>query len=441
MSSIQRYRTIVTLALPIIGGMLSQSLLNLVDAAMVGSLGETALAGVGLGSYANFVIISLIIGLSSGVQAMVARRQGQQLFADAARPVNSGIVLSILIALPISILAIIYSEPLIQLMSSDQDALRTANQYFDYRTAAMVAVGINLSFRGWWNGTHRPGIYLKNLLLMHLLNILISYGLIFGAFGLPEMGAPGAGLGTAIALSTGCLLNGIMVWRDARSAGFMQARSGISSFRTLTNLSLPHSLQQFLFAISISVLFWIIGMLGTEQQAIAHVLINLALFLILPCVGLGIASTTLVSRELGLNKTNDAAQWGWDICKLAFIAMMLLSLPMWIIPDQVLAIFLQDTDTIAQARLPLQLTGIAICLDAAAIVLTQALLGAGANRTVMLVSTSGQWLFFLPLAWLAGPYMGFGLLGIWLIQILHRSLSSIAFILIWQRRRWVHINF
>ena len=78
MLNLSRSKTVLTLGLPIMAGMLSQSLLNLVDAAMVGSLGEAALAGVGLGGYANFMSIALIIGLGSGVQAIVARRVGEQ---------------------------------------------------------------------------------------------------------------------------------------------------------------------------------------------------------------------------------------------------------------------------------------------------------------------------------------------------------------------------
>ena len=74
----QRLRQILLLGLPIIGGMLSQSLLNLIDSAMVGHLGETALAGVGLGSYASFMAIALVMGLGSGVQTLVARRYGEQ---------------------------------------------------------------------------------------------------------------------------------------------------------------------------------------------------------------------------------------------------------------------------------------------------------------------------------------------------------------------------
>ncbi|MEH6575711.1 MAG: MATE family efflux transporter [Amphritea sp.] len=441
MTTSERIKTILSLGLPIIGGMLSQSLLNLIDAVMVGSLGEVALAGIGMGGYATFLAISLIIGLSSGVQAMVARRRGQNRMEDIARPVNWGLVLALLVGLPLTLLFLTFSNNMVALMSADQSALTIADQYFEYRILALVIVGMNFSFRGFWNGTNRPMVYLRVQVLMHGLNVLISYGLIFGHFGLPELGAAGAGLGTTIALYIGCAIVALITWKDARSAGFMKIRHGASSsLGTLLRLSIPHSLQQFFFAASIVVLFWLIGGLGTDQQAIGHVLINLALFLILPGVGLGIAATTLVSHALGENRSDLASRWGWDVIMAATIIMALLSLPMWLAPDIILSLFLHDPALIEEARLPLMLTGLAICLDASAIVLTQALLGAGANRTVMLVTTTGQWCFYLPLAWLVGPYLGFGLLGIWLLQVVHRTLSSLVFIYIWKQRNWVHIR-
>ncbi|MNY47900.1 hypothetical protein D3C86_1832000 [compost metagenome] len=79
-------------------------------------------------------------------------------------------------------------------------------------------------------------------------------------------------------------------------------------------------------------------------------------------------------------------------------------------------------------------------LDATALVLTQALLGAGASRTVMLVSLGNQWLFFLPLAYLLGPILGYGLLAIWSLQILQRGLASAIFAVMWQRRGWTRIQ-
>ncbi len=420
--------------------MLSQSVINLVDAAMVGRLGELSLAAVGIGSYASFAATSLVLGLSSAVQAIVARRRGEGRFAEMAAPVNAGLLISLCFALPLSLLLIHYSAPLMGLLSQDDAVRDIAEAYFDYRIIALVAIGFNLSLRGWWNGTQRPGIYLRILLATHLLNVVVSYLLIFGQLGLPALGAPGAGLGTAIALVAGGLINLLLVSRDARENGFLRPYRQRVSLAALLRLSAPHSLQQFLFAVAFLTLFWIIGRLGSHDQAIAHILINLALFLILPAVGLGVAATSLVSQALGENKPEVARRWGWDAVKTALGMLTILSLPMWLAPEPVLRLFFQSPELIEQARLPLQLTGLAICLDVAAIVLTQALLGAGAARPVLLISGLGQWCLYLPLAWLFGPQLGFGLLGIWLVQLLHRALSSALFIYIWSRGNWARIR-
>ena len=93
-----RLRTILVLSLPIMGGMASQNVLNLVDTAMVGALGPTALAAVGLASFANFMAMAFVMGLSSGVQAMAARRNGQGRESETAVPLNGGLLLAVAIA-------------------------------------------------------------------------------------------------------------------------------------------------------------------------------------------------------------------------------------------------------------------------------------------------------------------------------------------------------
>ena len=70
---VARLNRIVGLALPIVGGMVSQNLLNIVDTAMVGFLGDAALAAVGLGGFVVFMCQSMILGISTGVQATAAR--------------------------------------------------------------------------------------------------------------------------------------------------------------------------------------------------------------------------------------------------------------------------------------------------------------------------------------------------------------------------------
>ena len=96
------------LALPIIGGMASQNLLNIVDTAMVGYLGDPALAAVGLGGFVVFMCSALILGVSTGVQSLAARKKGEGRVDRAAKILNSAL-LTVLLAAPLLSIVLIYS--------------------------------------------------------------------------------------------------------------------------------------------------------------------------------------------------------------------------------------------------------------------------------------------------------------------------------------------
>ena len=436
----ERFKNITLLGLPIVGGMLSQSVLNLVDAAMVGSLGEAALAGVGLGGYANFVIIALVMGLGVGVQATVARRRGEGRNEQLAAPLNHGLFIAALLSLPLMLLCWFNAEHIIGLLSDDGDVIAIGSDYFQWRTLAVIAVGWNFAYRGYWNGIRQTGRYLQILVAMHVFNVVISYGLIFGHFGLPEMGAAGSGLGTSIAMFLGTGMYFLLTWHTGRRHGFMRSLPSLTDIRFMLRLSVPNSLQQFFFATGVTALFWIIGQIGTAELAIAHVLVNLALLLILPGVGLGMAATTLVSHSLGEQQPQEAYRWGWDVVRVAVVTLFIMGLPFWLVPELILQAFTRDPELLTLGTWPLRITGLGMTLDAIALVLTQALLGAGASRTVMSVNLGSQWLIFLPCAYLAGPILGGGLLAVWLLQSLYRVMTSVIFAIMWERKHWADIQ-
>ncbi|WP_431026384.1 MATE family efflux transporter [Halomonas sp. H5] len=431
-----RRQTILRLALPIIAGMLSQSLLNLIDAALVGSLGEVPLAGVGIGGYAIFLITAVVFGLSSGVQAQTARRHGERDWAGRAQPLGAGLLIALLVAGPLSLLCLWQAPRLLGWINQDAAVHAEAVSYFRWRVLSLVPVAMIFCFRGYWNGIQRTGIYLRIILVMHAVNVLASIGLIFGYWGLPRLEAAGAGAGT-----TASLLVGVALWALV-SGRHLGARSGPRRWprpailATTLRLATPHSFQQLWFAAGYAVLFWILGQLDTASVAVGHVLVNLSLLLILPGVGLGLAALSLVGQAMGREALGDAHRWGWDVVRLAWPCLAALALPMLLFPEAVLSIFLHDPELIRMGQLPLQLTALMIVLDAAALVLGQALLGAGANRTVMTLTLATQWLLFLPLAWWVGVVLEQGLIGIWWVQLGYRCFNSLCFAWIWQRRRW-----
>jgi MATE family multidrug resistance protein len=433
-----RLRQILTLGLPIIGGMVSQNVLNLVDTAMVGSLGDAALAGVGLGSFATFMAQAFIMGLGSGVQAMAARRVGEGRLDAVARPLNGGLLLALAFALPISVLVAFLAPSFFPLIAPDAPVAAVGVPYVQVRMLGVAAVGMNFAFRGHWNGVSRPGLYLRTLLIMHASNIVLNYLLIFGALGFPALGATGAGLGTALATWIGTGTYVTLGLRHARDGGFLAGLPDRDTLLTMLRLSVPSGIQLLAFATGMTLLFGIIGRVGTPELAAANVLINVMLVAILPAMGLGLAAASLVGQALGRSDPADAAQWGWEVVRTAAVVLFLLGLPMVLAPDLVLSAFIHDPDTVAIARLPLRLTGAFLATDALGVVLQNALLGAGASRTVMLVTVILHWCVFLPAAWLAGPILQTGLLGIWLVQIAYRLIQTLVFARVWYRRAWIH---
>ena len=210
--------------------------------------------------------------------------------------------------------------------------------------------------------------------------------------------------------------------------------------RTMLRLAVPAGLQRLLFAAGFTTLFWIIGRVGTVELAAANVLINLTLVIILPGIGLGMASASLVGQALGRRDADDAKRWGWDVVRVAVVAMVPLGLPMMFATDVVFGIFTTDPAAIAAGRIPLQIIGGSVVLEAVGMVLLQSMLGAGAARTVMIVSISLQWFFFLPIAFVVGPTLGYGLVGIWLVQLAQQLVQAVVFGRLWSTGRWAMVR-
>ncbi|MEQ8493157.1 MAG: MATE family efflux transporter [Gammaproteobacteria bacterium] len=439
----QRTQRILSLALPVIGGMVSQNILNLVDTAMVSRLpaSDAALAAVGYGGFALFVAQALILGFATGVQATASRRKGQGRLAETAWFLNAALLIIVCVA-PLLSLAVHHAAPaLYPFINRDPRVIELGVPYLQIRAIGIVFVAMNFSFRGYWNAIDLTRLYMTTLVTMHAINIVLNYVLIFGHFGAPALGVEGAAIASVAALGCGTLFYYVFGLRYAREHGFLRALPPRADVVRLVRLSLPSGVQQLFFAGGFLATFWIIGRIGTAEVAGANVLINLMLVAFLPGMGLGLAAATLVGQALGRGDADDAARWGWDVVRLALIAMGLLGLPMVVMPATlVTAIYDLEPDTLALVLWPLRLVGLSMLFEAVGAVLQSALLGAGDARRVMLVAVTGQWLLFLPLAYLAGPVLGHGLTVIWSLQVAYRALQAAVFSGFWLSRRWARIE-
>jgi putative MATE family efflux protein len=419
--------------------MLSQNLLNLVDTAMVGSLGDAALAGVGLGGFANFLLTAFILGLSTGVQTMAARRMGEGRLHETAIPLNGGLLIAVVVAVPWSALLIWLAPEYFPVLTSDPAVIEQGVPYLQARLFAMFAMGMNFAFRGYWNAVDKSMLYMRTLIFMHAMNIFLNWVLIFGHLGAPPLGATGAGVASAISTVFGTGSYFVLGRSFARDAGFLHGLPKRETITMIIRMAAPAGFQQFFFAAG-TVFLALVARMGTSELAATKVIIDLILVGILPGLGFGLAAASLAGQALGRGDPHDAKQWGWDVTKIAILVVGLLSIPAVLFPEWILSGFIHDTSTLAIAKSPLRLVATFLFLDAVGMVLMNALMGAGDIKRVMLVATSFQWLVFLPLVYLIGPVMGLGLAVVFALQVMYRSFQSLTFALMWKRGRWQSIE-
>ena len=439
MESARRER-IFALALPIIGGMVSQNLLNIVDTAMVGFLGDAALAAVGLGGFIVFMCQALILGISTGVQTSAARRKGEGNPERAAAILNTALVLVLIVAPIFSLVLIQLAEPVYPYLNSDPEVIERGVPYIEWRLGAIVFVGMNFAFRGYWNALDLSKLYMKTLIFMHATNIVLNYVLIFGNFGAPALGVTGAGMASAISMAVGTVVYFYLGSRHIAEGCFLRCMASRAETASLVRVSIPSGVQQLFFAAGLVAMFWIIGRIGTPSLAAANVLVTVLLFAILPGLGLGLACATLVGQALGSRDPDDAYQWAFDVSKVTIILLTILGLPMWLVPDLVSSIFIHEESTRELARWPMRIMGLTMPIEAIGFAFMHGMLGAGDARRVMFVSIGTQWLLFLPLAFVIGPMLGYGLLGVWLWQGVTRTLQSALFLSMWRGRKWQQIE-
>ena len=420
--------------------MASQNVVNLVDTAMMGRLGDQALAAVGIGGFANFMAVSFMMGMSSGVQAMCARWRGAGRRGEIAVPLNGGLLLVVAICVPATVVLVLAAHRIFTALTPDPAVAQSGAEYLQLRLLGMTAIGMNFSFRGYWNAIQRSRLYMATLVSMHMLGIALNWVLIFGHLGFPAMGVRGAGLGNAISVWFGSAVYFTLAWRYGREEGFLSKLPSRETLRTMMTVSIPSGLQQLLFASGMLAMFTILARVGTAEVAAGNVLVNLMLVAVLPSIGFGLAAATLVGQSLGGGDEEEAWLWGWRVSKLAALFVTVLSLPAIFAPDLVLSPFLHDPATRELATWPLRLTALFTPAEAIGAVLMNAHLGAGSSRTVLAVSVATQWGFFLPLAWLLGPMLGYGMLAIWFAQVGYRILNLVFFARSWQRRDWAGVT-
>jgi len=427
------------MGLPIAAGMVSGTVLELVDLAFVGGLGTLALAAVGLGGFVGFVYLSVYFGLGIAVLATASRQVGSGNPHLAGSYLNAALVINFTVGPVVSALLVWFAPEIFGLVSSDAALVEAGVPYLRWLFAAGPLLGTNVAFGQCLNAVSRPGYFMRVALIQNLVNIPFNYVLIFGYADLvPGYGTEGAGMGTFAAAAVGVLTHLFLAIRHGRPFGLLCTRPAATQVAELLRLGIPGSGQQLLDSAALTINYRIVGLVGTPELAVYAVLMHFISFVGLPAFALGTAGAALVGQSLGRGDAEAAYTWAWDTIKVGAVTMMVLGIPLWLFPRAVLGLFVHDADTIALAIAPVMILGLMIGINGISYMFNSILNGAGDVRRVLFVNLATQYGILIPFGYLAGPTLGYGLIGMWVVhQFLFRAVQTGIYADMWRRRGWV----
>ena len=440
----RRSRELLVLAGPIVLGMSSQIILNLVDTAMVGRVGHQAQAAAGLGGFGFWMLANLLIGLGAGVQTLASRRFGEDKPEAAGAVLDLSLVLCLVFALPAGWLLSKVAVPLFELGVNDPGIVQEGSGYLAIRLMGLGAVVANYCYRGFFNGISRPMVYMVTLGLVQVVNIFLNWVFIFGNLGARPMGVEGAALASVMAAVFGMAVYSIvtLVFSDIRNTfrplRFRNLRG--APLGRLFSLSWPDSLRGVLVMFGYVLFLDLHEGLGSREAAAGAVLVNIASAGYLVALGFGLACATLVGQNLGRGDPAEARRMVWLGVRMGTLALIPGALVMGVATEATLGLFTLDQLVIDAATPALRLFALVAVFDALPIVLVHSLLGAGAMRWVAGAQIVQQYVVMLPLAWLFAFPLGLGVFGLWLGIAASRIALAAAAIPRFQGRSWETID-
>ncbi len=309
------YKTVLFLAWPVIIQSLLQVLVGTVDIKMVGTLGVDAISAVGTSRNIIMVFMVLVIAISTGTTAMVARFVGRGDEEGASVAAGQAFMLSLLLSAFIVPLGLLTNEFSLKLLGVTDEVLRYAMDYMQVFFLAIPFFLLHFMARSIFQGAGDTKTPLYIDILMNVVNVLGNFVFIFGMFGVPAFGVAGAAMGTAlsrvisVAISWGMLLSGKF---DVKVKLGHLFRPVWEASRQILDIGIPAGLQGLSRNATTFVMFAILARTLDAEFAVPAFVIgtNLNQYALMPGLAIGTAAATLSGMNLGAEQYERAEESG-----------------------------------------------------------------------------------------------------------------------------------
>jgi putative MATE family efflux protein len=413
-------RKLFGVAWPIIGLNVLQVLAIAVDTAMIGRLedSDTALTGMGYGGQLVFLLMVAMIGLTVGTVAFVARAHGAGERERVNHILHQSTQLTIVLGLTVAVVGNLIAVPLLMLLGADEASMNSALLYLRPLLLGSTFHYLNILYAAVLRGVGNTRLAFFVAVFMNLLNVVFNYGLILGNYGLPKLGIFGAALGTVFAQLAAAMLMFALLHRDAVPGvhpNLAVKKPDVRLVKDLLRIGSPAALDMVVLNAGF---LTIIGLLARyDEVAVAAHAVGLRVQALAFVPGMSISQATgaLVGAALGANQREEArrvVQVGLVWCTAI---MTTLGFTFIVFSGSLVTLFNVQEGTLLfeHSVVWMKVLGYGMPVVGIWIGWVGMLQGSGATRRSLRINVTTTMLFQIPMSYILGFSLGFGLWGIW----------------------------
>jgi len=426
----------VSLALPVVLSSFLQRSVSVIDIFLVGGLGASAIAAVGISQLMVFFAMAAIWGLSLGT-TVVAQAWGAKDFQMARQAAFQSMVIGIGMGLVIGFsgfwggrfgLSFFGVTPEVSLLS--EGYLKIIFPIFIFKVLVNVQTGI---FHG-IGDTKTPLVIVT---LINILHVGFAFPLIYGYGGVPQLGVKGAAIAIGLSEGMGSLLMfALMVRKGYLQKGPLHP----TLIRKIIRVGFPVLVDRIIQNSGQMVYAKLVILYGTAAYAAHQVGLAIEALSYMPGHGFSTAASTAVGQSIGASKYQKAKMENWETNRLAIFVMAGMGFLFFFFPYLLLRAFTDDPEVIKLGTFFLKVVALIQIPLAITMVLSGSLKGAGDTSYILLVTIIGMWVIRLPLSYFFSVHLHLEILYLWGTMIIDWFTRMTLLIGRYRSERWQEIR-
>jgi putative MATE family efflux protein len=441
-------REVATLAWPAMLQGLVATVVLFTDRLFLGRYSTEALGSLSISSVLVWSVFNLFSAYGAGVLAIIGRRIGAGDNATARATLRAVLLLAGAIGTVVAVLGFSLRWPIAETLAGGRTSHEVRLMATQYMAIVFACAPLEFMATAGSTALQASGDTRTPMIIgaiTGLVNLVLSWVLVYGHAGMPELGVRGAAIGTAVAFSMQGLL--VLLALRFRAGGFSLARRAADLRLSLRSILAPVMRvssrsfgERILFHSAYIGFTALIGHLGDVSMAAHQSLFAIEAISFVAADGLGVAAGALVAQKLGAGRTDEAALAARLAARVGAVVLGVIGLIFLVIPELCLRILTDDAEVIALGASCLRVAAIAQPMMALTQTYSGALRGAGDTTSPMWAALIGPVMVRLLACYVFAYPLGLGLLGIWMGSTLDWLVRTAFLVRIFRAGRWQNID-